>query len=613
MSIESEPALREVGSDQHWADLANASSRDALLRSWLSLQCQMIRDVSAGLLLLGLPDQGPYTPEAIWPSRQIDVTYLGSVAEHALRERRGIVTSPQSGSNAAHIAYPVEIAGQLHGVVALDIRGADPVQLQKALRHLHWGMGRLEVALTQREAQSANHVIDHLVLSLDLVAVAGEHAAFDAAARALVTELATRMQLDRVSVGFFNGQNVAVAAVSHSANFKEKAGLLRATGAAMDEARDQHATIVYPRESGDARTITRAAAELAALNGGGSVCAVPLGDAARADGVLLLESSDNQRFDGRTLELCQAIAALTGPVLALHQANSRSLLLRMKAKWLEVLELIFGSEKMVPKFIVAVVLSVLAFLTLFKGDYRVTADTVLEGKVLRASVAPFDGYIRAAPVKAGELVEKGQLMCELDDRDLRVGRQKWASRRGEVSRQLREAEAQHEWANVGILVAQREQASAELALLEDQLSRTQLVAPFDGVVVSGDLTQSLGAPVKRGDVLFEVAPLDAYRVILKVDERDIEEIAPGQQGLLTLSSMPGDELVLVVQTITPVTTAEEGSNYFRVEASLSEGHERLRPGMEGVAKVEVDQRRLIWIWTHRITDWIRLWFWSWWP
>ena len=41
------------------------------------------------------------------------------------------------------------------------------------------------------------------------------------------------------------------------------------------------------------------------------------------------------------------------------------------------------------------------------------------------------------------------------------------------------------------------------------------------VVVSGDLTQSLGAPLERGQVMLELAPLDAYRVTLQVDERDI--------------------------------------------------------------------------------------------
>ena len=59
--------------------------------------------------------------------------------------------------------------------------------------------------------------------------------------------------------------------------------------------------------------------------------------------------------------------------------------------------------------------------------------------------------------------------------------------------------------------------------------------------------------------------------------------------------------------------ADDGANIFRVEASLDNPPELLRPGMEGVGKINAGQAKLIWIWTHEITDWFRLWLWSWWP
>ena len=59
--------------------------------------------------------------------------------------------------------------------------------------------------------------------------------------------------------------------------------------------------------------------------------------------------------------------------------------------------------------------------------------------------------------------------------------------------------------------------------------------------------------------------------------------------------------------------AREGRNYFRVEARLDQASDRLRPGMEGVAKTSVEQRLLIWIWTRRLIDWTRLALWKWMP
>jgi hypothetical protein len=58
-----------------------------------------------------------------------------------------------------------------------------------------------------------------------------------------------------------------------------------------------------------------------------------------------------------------------------------------------------------------------------------------------------------------------------------------------------------------------------------------------------------------------------------------------------------------------VNNAKDGANRFRVEARLDAKPERLRPGMEGVGKIEVDERRLVWIWTHSLVDRLRLWLW----
>ena len=102
-------------------------------------------------------------------------------------------------------------------------------------------------------------------------------------------------------------------------------------------------------------------------------------------------------------------------------------------------------------------------------------------------------------------------------------------------------------------------------------------------------------------------------MILEVDESEISEIKTHQPGTLLLASLPGESLSLVVKKTTPVSEAREGRNYFRVEAQLVEGSARLRPGMEGVAKISVDRRRLIWIWTHKLFEWLRMWTWSWWP
>ncbi len=228
-------------------------------------------------------------------------------------------------------------------------------------------------------------------------------------------------------------------------------------------------------------------------------------------------------------------------------------------------------------------------------------------------MAPFRGFIAEAGARAGDVVSEGQVLCRLDQRDLRLEHSRWSSERQQYVLEHRRAMAERDAAAAKVLDKRINQAEAQLALLDQQLRRATIVAPFEGLVVSGDLSQALGSPVELGEVLFEVAPLDSYRVMLQVDERDIGEIEVGQTGELILTALPGTRLPFVVERITPVSMPLEGRNFFLVEAGLAEATDRLRPGMEGFGKIEVDRRRLIWIWTHRLVDWVRLKLWAWRP
>ena len=126
----------------------------------------------------------------------------------------------------------------------------------------------------------------------------------------------------------------------------------------------------------------------------------------------------------------------------------------------------------------------------------------------------------------------------------------------------------------------------------------------------GDLSQMLGAPVRRGETLVTVAPANEFRLILEVDERDIANIALGQSGHVALSAIPGRNFEFEVSRISPVAQARDGRNYFEVECELKESLVAMRPGLQGVARIFVDQRPVAWVLTHRLIDWARIAAWS---
>ena len=81
----------------------------------------------------------------------------------------------------------------------------------------------------------------------------------------------------------------------------------------------------------------------------------------------------------------------------------------------------------------------------------------------------------------------------------------------------------------------------------------------------------------------------------------------------TYNRLAGDPLAFKVVKLTPIATAQDSRNFFRVEAMLAEAPSRIRPGMEGVGKISVGDKRLWWILTHSFTDWLRLSLWTWMP
>jgi hypothetical protein len=259
---------------------------------------------------------------------------------------------------------------------------------------------------------------------------------------------------------------------------------------------------------------------------------------------------------------------------------------------------------------VALLLGIMTFTT---GTYRVTASANLEGKIQRTIVAPFDGYVAAAHARAGETVAAGEVIAALDTEELLLQKQRHAAEKNEYTRQYRKALAIRDQTQAHIFKSQVSQAEAQLDLIEKKIERAALVSTLDGVIISGDLSRSLGAPVATGDVLFEVAPLDEYRLIILVDEKQVADVDAGLTGELTLKALPGTALPFAVHKVSPVFQEEAGGIAYRVEARLVEHPATLRPGMEGVAKIDIDRRRLIWIYLHELFDLMRLWAWRWLP
>jgi hypothetical protein len=620
------PSASGVAGEAHtelvraWGQFGAAATPEEFCESWLALQCHAVGEVNDAAVVLQKPGSETFAPLAFWPAGRSDRSRLAEIAERGLREGRGIVQARRDAgaSTLPHrpdyqIAYPVRVDGVVRGVVALDAAWRDDAQLQAAMRQLQWGCGWLEVLL-RRFADPMEAARLRVKLILELVSVLLEREDFGDAATALVTELGTRLGCDRVTLGLSRQGRLRVEAISHTLQFDRHANLVNATVLAMTEALDQREAIVYPPERDGRLAATFAHAELAQMTGAGGIASLPLLSSGRPIGALTLERAPGFRFDAPTVELLEGLGSMLGPILELRISRSRGLLAHAADSTGHTWRRLAGPGHGAFKLMFLLLGAALLYLGLAQGSYRIAADARIEGEIQRAITAPFPTYVREARYRAGDTVKQGEVLARLDDRDLRLESTRLTAQKEQLGKQYREAMAKRDRSLVRVVGSQIDQVDAQLGLVQEQLSRTAILAPFDSVLVSGDLTQALGAPIERGQVLFEVAPLEGYRVVLEVDERSIADLRAGQRGELVLSSMPGAHYAIAVQKITPVSTARDGRNFFRVEASLEAASgPRLRPGMAGVAKVHVDERRLIWIWTRELRQWLTLKAWTWIP
>lgn len=599
-----EPAL--------WKQLGEATSLAAFCESWLTLQCGLVGNVAGGLVVAGPDVTG--APLAIVPANWTPAS-LFNVIKLAAEQQRGVaqydLPDPDAGLDRprAGFAFPVIVDGKLGAVAALEVHGVGEQQARAAMRQLQWGVAGLREYLLLRQRDNAGQQAHQARSALDMLAVVLEQKRFRGACRALVTELAARFNCERVSIGFVKSGHADVAAISHSAQFGRHMNLVRLVGLAMDEALDQRALILHP-PAPDEPNVTRVHAELAQSCAAASILTVPLFVADRFAGAITFERAEGA-FDPGTIAVLDAIGATAGPILDEKRQNDRWLIAKAgELLWLQVTS-VFGPAHAGRKLAVTVALALAAAGYYWTGLYRVAADAVVEGQIQRSIVAPFNGFVLEAQARAGDTVHAGQLLARLDDRDLILERLKWVTERQRKVLEFEKAMGERNRTEQKISTTQIDQADAQIRLVDEQLSRARLTAPFNGLVITGDLTQSIGASLQRGQEVFQVAPLDSYRVVLDVDETQIADIALDQKGQLVVSSLPGENFSLVVNKITPVSKAHDGRNTFKVEARLAETPAGLRPGMHGVAKIDIGDRRMVWIVMRSFLDWTRLTAWRW--
>lgn len=436
-----------------------------------------------------------------------------------------------------------------------------------------------------------------------------------AGAHHLVAQLARMGRFDRVTMALHDAGETRLLASSTADTSEAHDDLAQALLGAMTESIEQSVPLCWPvpedAVQGDAADWIRLEHKQLQQRVGGTVASLPLGFDGTVFAAVAVERHTGPTIGTDELEQLERWLSLAAPALRWLRQAQEPWHQRMRRGLSKSLSDLRQPQRRSTRILLLTGLVILLFGALAPLEYAVSGKARVEGAQQRVLSAPSDGFIKTAHVRPGDRVKVGAPLVDLIEEDLQLEQDRWRSQLAQYENAYAAAMAKSDRVGATTSFERVNEAQAQLALIAQQRTRGRITAPFDGLVVQGDLSQSIGAPVRQGDALVTLASTDQYRVVVDIDESDIAGVKPGQHGQLFLSSLPWSDQELVVEHITPLARVVEGRNIFEVQARLAHTPEDLRPGLLGRADLVVGRLPPLWAWSRHALMRIRLAWWSW--
>ncbi|HQZ26636.1 MAG TPA: HlyD family efflux transporter periplasmic adaptor subunit [Verrucomicrobiales bacterium] len=226
--------------------------------------------------------------------------------------------------------------------------------------------------------------------------------------------------------------------------------------------------------------------------------------------------------------------------------------------------------------------------------YPVKAKCELQPVVRRVIASPFDGTLRQSFVRAGEVVTRDQILAEMDGREIRSQLSEALAQRERATKESDHALSQGHIAEARISALEAEGLDYHIELLKYRQDHLEVRSPIDGLVLRGDLERSEGAPLRVGDTLYEVGPLDRLVAEVAVPASEISLVEIGAKVDLKLESRVNLTVESTILRIAPKSEWLDEANVFLCEAEIENPENQLRAGLKGKAKVAGPRRPLIW-------------------
>ncbi len=518
----------------------------------LALFCRQLHAATAILLTREVEGQNrEWQPISLWPDaeetkqrffalrEQIESHVADAAAAHSSR----FETEPALVAEGIHIiCLPVDIGSRdAETIVALLQYGDDsfliPSERHARLMRQTPFLYGADLAFEKTSSTQSATALSPLQSAIELTLAVQDENRFPSAAMRLCNELATIFLADRASLGWSHGEYIRVKASSHTEKLNKQSEQVRDLCTAMEESLDQDDEILWPESANSRFCIFLGHEQYARTSGTKSLVSAPLRDRnAEPCGALTLER--DEPFTTNEVRTLRLMLDLTARRLTELREQDKWFGARLGRKLANGTHKLLGAEHTLAKLITILSLAAIAFLSLFPWPYRIHSTFTLEAEETFHLPAPFEGYVKEASIRTGDLVDKGDLLVQMDTREaeLRIAELISSIERFTAEAQLARAEGNP--SQLHIAVAQAQEAQSDLKRAELVRAQAKLEAPARGVVVDESLQDQIGAPVTKGESLLVISSLDGLHPELLVSQEDIHRVNEGDTGSLSFASRP---------------------------------------------------------------------------
>jgi len=442
---------------------------------------------------------------------------------------------------------------------------------------------------------------------------AGEYESLTRFAYAATNAIRSKLGCDQAALGVVDRGRVSVRCVSGLDEVNRRSPGVHRMQQAMAECADRCAAVIT--QPGD-RWDTEGRGIASPLHerwrgaaGGACVASLPILAGDRVVAVLSLRRPEHRPFTQGEIETTTKLIEPLGGALPLVAEATRSATSRAARQCRRGVVWAAKPGSWGRKLLLLLVGAAVAWIAIGDTTYRVTVPASVIAEREHAVAAPIAGRIERVLVKAGQTVTAGDTVAVFDTSDLDLELRQVEADLARALAGLNASAGEGEISSAAVAAADSRALRARRDLLRERIERAVIAAPTDGLVV-GDRPELLaGRFVAVGDPLFTIADSSGFSLELRVPDGVITDVAHGAAVRFASHARPEDPGRTTLAEVQPVATERDGKRVFVASAALPTDQPWLRPGMEGVAMVEVGDRPIWWIATHRVVDAARLNFW----